>query len=389
MLRNLRLIGVTTVVAAAGFLCQPALAELPAEPIPNVKKLAVPYPGTYAVVHDFAFGSLIDSSFGIVDVESRAFLGMLSAGQFATINYSLTHRKFYVGETIHSKGVRGERQDLIAVYDFENLSLVAEVALPPRRANIVVNKALTAITDDARFLLVFNMDPATSVSVIDLRSDTFVGEIATPGCSLVYPNAVGGFLQLCGNGTLAAIALDEKGGQADRWVSAAFNDIDRDPISEKASRIDDVWHFVTYGGKVQPVDVSGAEPILGEAWWLASEAERNANWRPAGWHGNAGHDAGWFWVGMTPNGYNGSHKDPAPEIWLFDSGRKQRTARFELVSPALSIAATHHEAPMLLVVNIEGSLDVYEGLTGKHLRRIHQLGETPYMVHPIASGERP
>ncbi len=389
MLKTLRSIGVAAAAVAASLLHHTALAELPAEPIPNVKKLSVPYPGTYAVVHDFAFGSLIDSSFGIVDVESRAFLGMLSAGQFATINHSLTHQKFYVGETIHTKGVRGERQDLIAVYDFANLDLVAEITLPPRRANIVINKALTAITDDARFLLVFNMDPATSVSVIDLHKDAFIGEIATPGCSLVYPDAVGGFLQLCGNGTLAAITLADDGTQAGRWVSASFNDIDHDPISEKASRIGDVWHFVTYGGKVQPVDVSSAQPELLDPWWLASDEERDANWRPAGWHGNAGHDAGWFWVGMTPDGYNGSHKDPAPEIWLFDSTRKQRTTRFELASPALSIAATHHEKPMLLVVNIEGSMDVYDGFTGKHLRRINELGETPYMVHPIASGERP
>ena len=35
-------------------------AELQSEPIPNIVTLSVPYPQTYAMVHDFAFGSLID-----------------------------------------------------------------------------------------------------------------------------------------------------------------------------------------------------------------------------------------------------------------------------------------------------------------------------------------
>ncbi len=364
-----------------------AQAELPAEPIPNVEKLAVPYPGSYAIVHDFAFGSLIDSSFSLVDTEDQSFKGMMSAGQFATITHSVARQRFYVGETIHTRGVRGKRQDLISIYDFANLALVKEIELPPRRANIVVNKALTAITSDDRFLLVFNMDPGTGVTVIDLDSETIAAEISTPGCSLVYPDQVGGFLQLCGNGTVARIALNDDGTQADRWVSDVINDIDNDPLSEKATLIDGVWHFFTYAGAVQPIDVRGATPQIGKRWWLASEAERKDNWRPAGWHGNAADAKGNLWVGMTPNGYNGSHKDPAPEVWLYKPGKQKPAKRIELKSPALSIDATRHKKPRLLVVNIEGSLDIYDGLSGKHLRRITELGETPYMVHAIHTGD--
>ena len=72
-------------------------AELPAEPIPNVLKLETPYPPTYAMVHDFAFGGLIDSKFGLVDTNTRRFKGMISAGQFATLDYSVARQKFYVG----------------------------------------------------------------------------------------------------------------------------------------------------------------------------------------------------------------------------------------------------------------------------------------------------
>ena len=371
-------------VLAAGLLgAAGAQAQLAPEPIPNVKTIETPYPDTYAVVHDLAFHSLIDSAFSLVDIETRRYVGMLSAGQFATLDYALGRQEFYVGETVHSRGVRGERQDILAIYDFANLGLAAEIDLPPRRANTVVNKGSSAVTGDERFLLIWNQNPATSVTVIDLDARAIVSEIPTPGCALVYPDAERGFIMLCGNGTLLSVRLDDEGQAAGKASSEPFNDIDADPLSEKASRIGSVWHFVTYGGEVQPVDVSAPEPTLGERWWLASAAERVNNWRPAGWHGTAGHDSGLLWVGMTPNGYQGSHKDPALEVWLFDAKAQKRLGRFPLQTPALSITATKHAQPRLLVVNIQGQLDVYDGKTGVHQRSIGALGDTPYMVHAI------
>ena len=361
----------------------PGLADLAPEPIPNVKAIATPYPGSYAMVHDFAFGSLIDSKFSLVDTETRRFIGMLSAGQFATVNHALGRQEFYVGETIHTRGTRGERQDIVAIYDFANLALVAEIDLPPRRANTVINKANSAVTADERFLLIWNQNPGTSVTVIDLDRREIVNEVPAPGCALVYPDAARGFMMLCGNGTLLNVKLDEAGQPSSTESSAPFNDIDADPLSEKASKINGIWHFVTYGGEVQPVDASAAEAVIGARWWLTNTEERAQNWRPAGWHGTAGHDSGLLWVGMTPDGYPGSHKDPAPEIWLFDVETKARVARFDLRVPALSIGASAHDDPRLLVVNIEGQLDIYDGRSGAYLRSIGALGETPYMVHPI------
>ena len=358
-------------------------AELPAEPIPNVETLQVPYPSSYAVVHDFAFGSLTDSSFALVDTKTRRFKGMLSAGQFATFDYSLARQEFYVGETVYSRGTRGTRQDVIAIYDFANMALVGEVNLPPKRMNVVVNHAATGLTADGRFFLVMYMSPATSVAVIDLERRTLVSEIPLPGCSFVYPDLQRGFISLCGNGTMLSVKLDEAGKELTRESSAPFNDIDADPLSEKAALINGVWYFVTYGGAVQPIDVNGAKPVVGERWWLTTPDERAANWRPAGWHGRAGHDSGRLWVGMTPDGYTGSHKDPAPEVWLFSVENRNNLQRFPLRVPALSIAVSKGADPELLVVNVNGQLDVYDALTGVYRHSINALGETPYMVHTI------
>ena len=363
-----------------------AHAELPAEPIPNVLSLETPYPPNYAVVHDFAFGGLIDSKFAVVDTKTQRFKGMMSAGQFANIDFSVARQKFYVGETVHTRGTRGDRQDIVAIYDFENLSLQNEIDLPPKRMNVVVNLSTSVITDDDKFLLVFNMNPRTSVTVIDLDKEAVVNEIDMPGCTLLYPDAQNGFFSLCGNGGLVRVGIDSEGKETDRHASVAFNDIDNDPLSEKAARIGDTWFFITYAGEVQPVDASGTKPGIGKRWWLASEAEREAGYRPAGWHGKGSNSGNNLWVGMTPNGYEGSHKDPALEVWQFDTQARKLINKAELVTPALSIGVSKGgdgESAKLLVVNIEAGLDVYEASTGEYIHTIKALGDTPYMVQSI------
>lgn len=364
-----------------------AVAELPAEPVsPDQSvKLATPYPASYVMAHDFSFGAIIDSAFALVDIETGAFKGMVSAGQFATLSYSVKRQKFYVGETVHSRGNRGTREDLVAVYDFAHLSLQKDIVLQPKRSNSVNLKNSTAVTSDDRFLLVFNMSPATSVTVIDLDTESIVNEFDAPGCYLMYPDLLGDFFMLCGNGSLLAVDLDDKGQVVASTVSPAFNDIDKDPLSEKASLVGDSWYFVTYAGEVQPIKVSGNKPEILPRWWTTSAAERTGNWRPAGWHGTAGsgHADGLLWIAMTPKGYPGSHKDPATEVWLFDTKKQARLARFPLKTPAISISVTGAAEPRLVVANVESALDVYDGRTGKHVNTIRGLGESPYQVYSV------
>ncbi|HEY5645867.1 MAG TPA: amine dehydrogenase large subunit [Pseudomonadales bacterium] len=374
--------GLAAAVGLAGFAQGSLAAEFPeplaAEPIPAVASIATPYPPSYALVHDFGFGSLIDSAFSLVDTADGRFKGMVSAGNFATVVVSSARQEIYVGETYYSHGTRGERADLVSVYDMENLALLAEIPIPEKRAGIVVQKWAQAITASGKFMLIFNLTPATSVSVVDLDTRTFVGEIPTPGCSLVYPTKAHDFFMICGDGALLNVFLDDNGAVAAQRKTAPFIDIDADPLSEKATLAGGTWQFVSFLGDVQPVSADGAP---GERWSLTSKQERGRNWRPAGWHWTAGHPDGRLWVGMTPNGYDGSHKDPATEIWLFDAKQHKRLQRIELKVPALSIDVTLEEQPRLLVVNVEFALDVYDAASGAHQRTIYDLGASPYQVH--------
>ncbi len=382
LLRNAKLLLIAPLFLVTSTWAQEFPEPLPAESTNSVASLKTPYPKNYALVHDFGFGSLIDSAFAVVDTNTSAFKGMLSGGNFATANWSVERGEIYIGETYYSRGSRGTRTDLLSIYDMENLSLIKEVELPQKRAAIVVHKNAVAMTKSGRFMLVFNLNPGTSVSVVDLNSREFVGEISTPGCSLIYPTVKHDFFMLCGDGALLNLSLDDNGKETSRKRSEPFIDIDNDPLSEKASQVAGDWHFISFKGDVQPVASNSDGATPGAPWSLTNKKERNANWRPAGWHwtGTNGNN---LWVGMTPNGYDGSHKDPNTEVWLFDTVKKKRLERIELKTMGLSIDVSLEDKPKLLVVNIEGSLDIYDAMSGDYLRSIHDLGASPYQVHRL------
>ena len=125
------------------------------------------------------------------------------------------------------------------------------------------------------------MNPAMSVSVVDLDKRQFVGEIPTPGCALVYATVERGFFMLCGDGSLLAITLDEHGAQKSSSHSKPFIDIDKDPLTEKSSRIGSNWYFPSYLGRVQVIAADKEVARVADTWWLTTDKERrDGGWRP-------------------------------------------------------------------------------------------------------------
>ena len=57
-------------------------------------------------------------------------------------------------------------------------------------------------------------------------------------------------------------------------------------------RAGDEWLFVSFEGKVHPVDVSGPEIRFGEPWSLLDDADRAESWRIGGLQHLAVHEAG-------------------------------------------------------------------------------------------------
>ena len=113
-------------------------------------------------------------------------------------------------------------------------------------------------------------EEAQSVSVVNLHSREFVGEVSTPGCALIFPAAKRKFHSICGDGTLLRITLDNQGNELDRSRSDVFFDANNDPIMEKGVRLGDRWLFPSFEGFLHEADVSGERVTFPEPWSLIS-----------------------------------------------------------------------------------------------------------------------
>ena len=105
-------------------------------------------------------------------------------------------------------------------------------------------------------------------------------------------------------------------------------------------------------------------------------------WRPGGLALSDADADGMIYMLMHPDGGEGSHSNPALEVWRLDPAKKKRIARHALQTPGLSITLTRdRENPLMVVTNVMMQLDVYDARSGDLLRTISDFGgETPLLV---------
>lgn len=310
----------------------------------------------------------------------------------------------YVMETFYSRGNRGERRDFITIYDSRTLQVTGEVEIPPRTADVGHGLWLGAVLDGARFLVVFNQEPANSVSVVDLEARRFVGEITTAGCALVYPAGPRRFGMLCGNGSALLIELDDEGRLRRQAASDRFFDVVEDPLTEKGVRDGERWLFASFEGHLHAVDFSGDVPTAATPWSLFTDAQRADSWRIGGLQHLALHRSSGRLYSVVHQGGKGTHKDAGSEIWVYDLARRERVQVIEpprllgvflrrmagldpdswsawlletlIPSPGVhSVAVTPDAEPLLFVRHREtGAAGVYDARSGELLRYLEETG---------------
>ena len=243
--------------------------------------------------------------------------------------------------------------------------------------------ANAVLTDDDRFLLIYNFNPAPSVTVVDTKLRKFVREIETPGCALVYPTGPRSFFSVCGDGSLSLAALDDAGA-AHQTRTAPLFDMAGDPVTEKAVRIGDIWYFVSFAGRIYPLEAGPRQAAVKSTWWLTSVTERNAGWRPGGLQQLAVNPQKSRLYAIMHRGGVETHKDPGKDIWVFDVSTRQRVQQFALKNLATSIQLSSDAQPLLYSLFIDGTdLDIYDAATGTLLRSVEHIGTTPtIMVTP-------
>jgi methylamine dehydrogenase heavy chain len=357
------------------------MAELPIEEISTTLLPARPDPH-WVWVSDVVVDHLEAGKAFLVDGDSGRFLGMLSTGVlFMALSLPKDYEEIYSAETYYSRGTRGERTDVVVVYDPITLLPIDEILIPGKRGVNFSTTLNTQLTDDDKFMLVYNFTPAQTISVVDPRQRKFLGEIETAGCALVYASGKRHFFSLCGDGGVMSVRLDDNGKSIAKFRSKPFFDPASDPIQEDGVRVDQQWFFVSYDNNVYTVDMSGKRPQFPERWSLLSKAERAERWQTGGLQLLAAHSASRrIYVAMHKGGLY-SQEDPGTEIWVYDLDTHKRLQRIITRNPVTSIQVTRDDRPLMFTLFGElPQLDVYDANSGTFLRTVDQLGSTPSVL---------
>lgn len=355
-----------------------ALAELEPEVLTKERLADGPHPH-WIWVNDVNFYSLLDGKAYLIDGDSGRFLGMLGLGFFHNkMIFPAAADAIYTTQTHYSRGSYGERTDVIGIFDTRDLQPIGEIAIPAKRLTGMPTQGHTAITDEDRYILIYNFTPAQSVTVVDVKARKTLGEIETPGCSLVYPTGTHSFFMICGDGSLLSLRLDDRGREKSRRLTKPLFDPVQDPIEEDGVRNGNGWSFISREGYVYTFSTSTDELALSTPWSLQSDAERKASWRVGGYQIMAVHAASQRMFVLMHKGANFTHKAPAEEIWVYDLAQRVRQQRIKSKNPATAVRVSQDSKPLLYTTFIgDPILDVYDAKTGDHLRTVDQLGISP------------
>ncbi len=374
---RLPLIALCAALALAG----PARAELQAEQL-SVEALPEKLPPHWVWVNDVAFFNMADGRAYLIDADTGRFAGMVSGGYgHGTLGLDPRGDRFVVPATFYSRGSRGDRTDVLTLYDTKNLAPGTEIVIPPKKFSGIPFVGNSTLTDDGRFALIYNFTPEQSVTVANLDKAAVVGEYPTPGCGLIYPVGPRRFMMQCGDGSMQLASMDADGKVTLGGVSKPLW-TQEDLATEKAVRVGESrWMFFTYNSQVLIVDGAGKEPKVVDQWSLVGP--KPDGWRVGGLQPSAYHSAqGRLYVLMHQGGPE-TRKDPGKQVWVFDLKTRKKIQQIDLEAAATSIAVSQDAKPLLYAVEFGvPALAIYDAASGKKLRAVDQLGQTLTVIQP-------
>jgi methylamine dehydrogenase heavy chain len=343
-------------------------------------KLGAPNPH-WAYVFDSPISVPQVSKVFILDTDGQKMLGQLNGGYLASFVMAPGGAELYMVGTFYSRVWHGTRTDAIEIFDAHSLAFKGEIKIPPKRLLIVPKDNSAAVTSDGRFLLVQNLTPATSVSVVDLRTRKFVGEVETPGCVQVMPSGPRRFASMCADGSILTVTLDDTGKLKSRKQSKPFFDPSKDPVFDQPALAGTTAYFDSYHGLIYKVDLAGDEARAEPGWSALTDDNRKANWRPGGWQSIAASPDGSTVYLLMHQGGEWTHKQTGKEVWAFATAKKARIARIPLKTEAYSIRATGGPKPILeCLALIQSQLETYSLPDGKYLGVYSNLG-APFLIY--------
>jgi methylamine dehydrogenase heavy chain len=321
----------------------------------------------------------------LVDVEEGEVKGTLPLSRFSpAISPHVSAGKIYTYGSFYKRDVYGDLENIVITFDIASATPTGEIPLPVLPAGIGHSGMIGLI--DESFLGIWNITPAMSVSLVDIRNNQFVSEIATPGCAAVYPLGRG-FMMPCGDGTIQYITLGPNGEETGRSRSPAFFDVMEDPVYDYAVPSANGWMFVSLEGLVYEATLNGSDVVVSEAWTINPETNGTSdvngvervnddNWRISGRQPFAfSPETNLLMTVMHDGGGQEVFEKPGTEVWAFSTLTKNRGYRIKMEDDQTvsSVQVTPGDDPLLLLMTSTG-LQVHDINTGRKIRDINVEG---------------
>lgn len=188
-------------------------------------------------------------------------------------------------------------------------------------------------------------------------------------------------MSLCSDGSALSFSLDKQGKLAEKKRSKPFFSVEKDPILENAVRYQDTWLFPSVEGDIYSIDISADELSFPKPWSMVSEADRAEGWRTGGMQQISVNEPHALLYSIMHQGPAHTYEHPGPEIWVYDLNTKKRIKRIITKRIAVSIHVSPDDKPLLFSLpDNEATLDIYDALSGKHLRTVTEMGVTPFLM---------
>jgi methylamine dehydrogenase heavy chain len=336
----------------------------------------------------FLWGGFFHPGIYIVDADKGEMEGYLPKSDWSGFAIAPGGKAYYVSETLWTHDTRGQRQDMIAVYDGNTLNLQKEIALPGRALSVPKAQSF-ALSKNGRYGYVYNLSPASSVVVVDLDKHKAVASVETPGCALVLPYGESGFGSLCADGSLATFGLDAQAHGTLKGSVHFFNAV-QDPVFDDMAL--DVASrkvlFVSYLGYIYEATL-GDEPHVAPAWSLQAAAgltepkkqeSDEVAWRPGGSQLIAYHAPSGRVFVLMHVGEGWSHKQEAAEVWVLNASSHTLIRRITLKEPAVNVAVSQEASPVLLLTGHGPRLTVLDPDSGTVIRTVDAVNGGPVMT---------
>lgn len=362
--------------------CSQAAVAAPAAPPLPAEESDVATLSPQVAHRAFLWGGFNTPGIYIVNADAGQMEGFIPKSEYSNFAIDPKGRYYYVAETLWTRGNRGDRLDMISVYDSSTLDFVKEIPLPGRLLAVPMTQQF-ALSESGRYGYVYNMEPASSAFVVDLSSQKTLGSVELPGCALVLPFGELGFASICGNGELASIVLDTKLKPTVNRTKV-FDSV-TDPVFDKVAidvRGREAF-LVSYNGLVYRVTL-GAKPQVDAPWSLqtaagvraptAADAPGDVAWRPGGSQIVAYHAASHRLFVLMHPGEAWSHKKEGSEIWVFDTEKRTLLKQLKVTDPTWNIAVSQDASPVLYLSGYIPKLVVMNPDTGEVLKSVDKVG---------------